>query len=241
VIETARRFLRQRFGSPAMAIALGVLALLTAAQATFSGPEQALGSGFFAILILSAGVVSRDVSSGALQMILARPIRRTSYLYGRYAGILAAYAVFLAVAGTLSILFAFTLPRLLGAPQSGSPPFAAIGRGAASAFLDALLFAAVLLFFSTFLRGYADVLAYFLLSMLLGILPGLGAQLRNSWLTRAGETIRRNVLPNVEWGRLLRGENVLGEPTGRWLLAVTLFLVLAALIFSRREFSYGQD
>ncbi|MGH9366445.1 MAG: ABC transporter permease [Thermoanaerobaculia bacterium] len=240
MIEMVRRFLRQRFGSPAMAIALAVLALLTAVQAAMSDPERALGAGFLALALITAGSVSRDASGGALQMILARPIRRTSYLFGRYLGILTAYAVFLAGACGLTVLFAQTLPKLLRATSDGFS-FVSLGRGAATAMANALLFAAILLFFSTLLSGYADVLAYLLLSIGLGLLPGLGDSLGKPWLRQAGEAIRKNVLPEVEWGEVFRGQNILSEPTGRYVLAVTAFLVLAAVRFSRREFAYGND
>jgi len=242
VIEMVRRFLRQRFGSPAMAIALGVLVLLTAIQAAASDPEQAVGTSFLAILLIAAGSVSKDASGGALQMILARPIRRTAYLFGRYFGILAAYAVTLGAIIGLTLLCARALPAFFG-PRSMTADFsvAALGRGAGAAFLNGILFAAILLFFSTFLGGYADVLGYILLQVLLGAIPALGDLLQKPWLRRAGETLRSNVLPNVEWKEILRGQNVLGEPTGRWAFAVTAFLVLAAVIFSRREFSYGHD
>ncbi|HYR46788.1 MAG TPA: hypothetical protein VER78_07260, partial [Thermoanaerobaculia bacterium] len=90
--EMVRRFLRQKFGSVGMLIALAVLSIVTALQVAATGDASALESGFLALLLLAAGSVSRDASSGALQMILARPIRRVEYLYGRYLGILAAYA-----------------------------------------------------------------------------------------------------------------------------------------------------
>ncbi|MGE5276603.1 MAG: ABC transporter permease [Acidobacteriota bacterium] len=242
MIEMVRRFLRQRFGSPAMAIALGVLVLLTAIQAAVSDPEQAVGTSFLAILLIAAGSVSKDASGGALQMILARPIRRSAYLFGRYVGILAAYAVTLAVIAGLTLLCANLMPALFG-PRNVAADFsvAALGRGAGAAFLNGILFSAILLFFSTFLRGYADVLGYILLQVLLGLAPALGDFLQKPWLRRLGEGLRENILPNVEWKEILRGENVLGEPTGRWVLAVTAFLVLAAVVFSRREFSYGHD
>ena len=52
------------------------------------------GGGYVALIVLAAASVSRDASSGALQMILARPIRRTDYLFGRYLGIVLAFLVF---------------------------------------------------------------------------------------------------------------------------------------------------
>ncbi len=240
MIEMVRRFLRQRFGSPGMAVALAVVALMTAASGAFSDPERALGQGIFAMVLIAAGSVSRDASGGALQMILARPIRRTSYLFGRYLGILAAYAVFLAASTGLMFLFARTLPRLFGG-AAVSLSLASVGRGAAAAMANALLFAAILLFFSTFLGGYADALAYFLLSIVLGLLPGLATSLDRPGLRQAAEKIRENVLPEVDWGAVLRGREILSEPTGRYVFAVTAFLVLAAVVFSRREFAYGHD
>ena len=241
MIEVVRRFLRQRFGSPAMATALGVLALLTAIQAALSSePEKALATGFLAIVLIAAGSVSRDAASGSLQMILARPIRRTSYLFGRYLGILAAYGVFLAGTCGLTVLLATVLPRAFGAASAGISP-SALARGVAAALLNASLFAAILLFFSTFLRGYADVLAYILLSIALQVVPGLGRTLQKPWLATAGDEVRRNVLPEVDWSQVLQGRHVLGEATGQFVLAVVIFLTLAALVFSRREFSYGRD
>jgi hypothetical protein len=48
-------------------------------------------------------------------------------------------------------------------------------------------------------------------------------------------------LPAVSWDSVLRGESVLGAATGRWVFAVTVYLALAAVVFSRRELPYGQE
>src|SRR5262249_1445344 len=77
--------------------------------------------------------------------------------------------------------------------------------------------------------------------IVLGAMPGLGAALRKPWLARAGEILRANILPQVDWSGVLRGQELLKEPMGRWVFAGAAFLAFAALIFSRREFSYGQD
>ena len=70
----------------------------------------------------------------------------------------------------------------------------------------------------------------------------LGQALRKPWLERVSALAQENVLPEVPLGQRPRGP---GRPrrlaTGRWALAVTVFLVAAAVIFSRREFAYGQD
>jgi hypothetical protein len=229
VIEMVRWLLRQKFGSVGVVIALGVLSVLTAFQITAAGAEGVLEpGGFLALLILAAGSVSRDVSSGALQMILARPIRRVEYLLGRYCGILIAYTLYVAVTAVLALALSLALRRVRGAGAVLSA--ASLARGAAG-----------VLFFSTFLRGYGDVLAYLLWTLSLGLPGALAGPLGTPWLSRLGSLARDNLLPRVSWGDVLRGQNVFSSAVGAYVLAVTGYLTLAVLIFSRREFSYGHD
>lgn len=239
--EMVLRFLRQKFGSVGVVIALTVLSLLTALQIAAMGGAAALESGgFVALLIIAAASVSRDSSSGALQMILARPIRRVDYLFGRYCGILLGYAIYLAATAALALAFSPLLGRLLGGENARELGLADLVRGAAGSFLSATLLSALLLFFSTFLRGYGDILAYFLLSLLLGAPEILARPLHMPWLSKVGAAARENILPKVPWQDVLRGENVF-PITGAYVLAVTGYLTLAAWVFSRREFSYGHD
>ncbi|HEY3202550.1 MAG TPA: hypothetical protein VGL03_02710 [Thermoanaerobaculia bacterium] len=240
MIEMIRRFLRQKFENPILAIALAVLALMVAFPIALSGDQRGFQTSILAWIVIAAGSVSKDASTGALQMILARPLRRTDYLFGRYLGVLCASGIFLVVCALLAALFAAALLPALHIPAAPiSPPM--LARGVIGAFLGGVLFSATLLFFSTFLPGYGDVLGYFLLGILFSVLAGLGDTLKKPWMTRAFRTAQENVLPNPNWDEILRGENPLGAATGRWVLAVAVFLLAAALIFSRREFAYGQD
>ena len=240
--EMIRRYLRQKFGSIGIVIALAVFALLEAAQVAATGRTDALESGgLFAILALAAASVSKDASSGALQMILARPIRRVDYLFGRYCGILLAYAAYLFATAALALLLSPLVGKLLGAETAGRLSPGDLVRGAAGSLLSSALFAAVLLFFSTFLRGYGDVLAYFLLSLLLAAPGALSSPLKMPWLSRLGNIARDNILPRVSWSQVLRGKDILAPATGAFVFAVTAYLTFAAWVFSRREFTYGQD
>jgi ABC-type transport system involved in multi-copper enzyme maturation permease subunit len=237
VIEMARRFLRQKLGSPAMLTALGLLALLCMAPLVASGGRSLSGPAVFGLFVIAAASVSRDASSGALQMILARPIRRSDYLIGRLLGIASAFALFLSV----TLVLAFVLPTVLPllAPMPFSLPDAA--RAVGGAFLEGLLVAAVLVFFSTFLPGYADLLGYLLLTLLIQVPGILGQLLQKSSYTRITKVLHDNIQPDVPWAEVLRGENVLRVETGRYGLALTVFVVAALVVFSRREFAYGQD
>jgi hypothetical protein len=163
-------------------------------------------------------------------MILARPIRRTDYLFGRYVGILAAFAVYLLVC----ILFAVIIRAVWA---KGAPPLSAGALAADFGYgtLWAAQIAATLMFFSTFLPGYGDVIAVVVLEALLSIRTNV------AWVQKTAETIRRELLPNVGWGDVFRGEPAALASAGRAVLAGTLFLAAAVIIFSRREFAYGRD
>jgi hypothetical protein len=242
VTEMVRRFLRQRFSNAGMIVALSVLCLIAVPQVIGTGGRAGLWVSTPALFILAAGCVARDASGGALQMILSRPIRRSEYLIGRYLGVLAAFGIFLVAAATLAVVFARGV-----VPAFGSPPipiqFGELLVQFAATFLGGMATAAVILLLSTFLPGYGDVLGCFLLILTpLPAVPELAGQaLGLPALQRAGEWLRQNLLPSLDWSSVLQGQNPLGAPTGRWVLAVVLYLVAALLVFRRREFAYGQD
>jgi len=232
VIEMVRRYVRQKYGSPGLLVALGILALIE----TFTFANGGGRGGFvivpWAIFLLAAGSVSRDVSSGALQMILSRPIRRTEYLFGRYLGILVSYGLFLAV--TSALIFLVVHLTTGSAAEDASPVRLALLAG--DTFATGAFQAAILLMFSTFLPGIADLLGLLVLFLVLHLPPW-----NKTWLRNAADAARENLLPQVSWNEALRGEGILGAATGRWVFALTVYLVLAAVIFSRRELPYGQD
>ena len=238
--EMIRRFLRQKFHSVGVVIALSALALVSAFPLATSGGESGFESGTLALIILAAACVSRDESSGALQMILSRPIRRSEYLLGRFAGVLAGYGAFLLACVGLALLVSRVLPMLTGAPAS-FPPLAGLLRGAAGAFLGAMTMAAPILLLSTFLPGYGDVLGYILLGGVLALPSPVARLFQMPALEKIGTFLRQNLMPDVDWGEVLSGRHLLSEPTGRWLLAVVGYLALADFVFSRREFAYGRD
>jgi ABC-type transport system involved in multi-copper enzyme maturation permease subunit len=237
VTEMVRRFLRQKLGSPAILIVMAAFALLSMIPLVASKGKADTGAGLIVLFVLAAGAVSRDASSGALQMILARPIRRSEYLFGRFLGIAAAFGLFLLVTFVLAIL----MPKILPFLTSADVDAGAIARALAGSFLSGLLVAAMLVFFSTFLPGYADVLALFLSGLLLNVPGVLAGWLKAPWLSRFGTVLNENLSPTVPWDEVLRGDNVLREATGRYALALVAILAAALVVFSRREFAYGQD
>jgi hypothetical protein len=231
MIEMVRRFLRQKFGSVGTVVALLMLSLVELLQLASRGSEAGFQVANWAIFVLAAGAVSRDIASGALQMILSRSIHRTEYLLGRYVGILTAYAVYLLATAGLTLLAVQAIP-------SGAAVLvlSGVARAVVGAFLAGALQAAILLFFSTFLPGIADLLGLLMLYLVLNLPPWKAA-----WLQETARLGRENLTPVVAWDRVLGGEGVLSAATGRWVFAISAYLALATIIFCRRELPYGQD
>ena len=239
MIESARRQLRQRLGSPGVWISLAVLAVLSGFSIGNGQPASFLTT--LAVFVIAGGIVSRDAASGALQLILTRPILRGEYLFGRFLGALVLLAGF--VTAALGITYSMDRVASLAGWSSGGP---LMDWGAAAAatlhdFLAGTLSVAIVLLFSTFLRGIGDVLAYILCGLGLNLLPQLFDTMRKPSLAAGARTLLENVAPNVAWMEIAHGDRFLQAPTGRYFLAVAVYLLAAALIFNRREFSYGAD
>lgn len=238
MIENARRYLGQRLGSIGIVIALTALAILAALPLASGQP-----SGFtstLAVFVMASGIVSRDAASGALQMILSRPILRVEYLLGRFLGALTLFAGFVATA----IVVGFLLDRAaaLAGWNSGGPQFAwtATLQAGLFDFLHGALVIAILLFFSTFLRGMGDVLAYALAGLVLSLLPQIGTSLHRPTLGRVARALMENVSPTLPVGDVLPGR-LFPTATSAYVLAFVAYVFAACVIFNRREFSYGND
>lgn len=228
--EMARRLFRQKLDSAGTAVTLALLALMTALPPILAaGPSR-----WIALLLIAGGLVSRDVSNGSLQMILARPISRTDYLLGRFVGALGGYAAFLVFAGGLGLV----LGRAFGARP---PDPKGIANELAAALLDGALVVATLLFLSTFLPGYGDVVAYFATGIAMSTALSLAQNSGRAGLASAVRIAQGNTLPAVPWDALMDTRRLPLEAVGRWAVALVSYFVLAAVVFSRREFAYGHD
>jgi len=208
-------------------------------------------SGFLA-LFLSVGAISNEVDSGTLHALLARPMRRSQFLLGRWL----AYAVLISiyvVAMTSLVLLAAAVLGDYRAPE----PLPAIGLMV----LAALFLLTLSLLGSTFLptlTNGAVAFTLFGLGWLSGVIETLGAMQKNEALLDLGvymalfvpsDALWRSASYYVQSASILAASGTLGAalpilanapPTpGLVVWGVLYPLVLlasATYIFSRRDF-----
>jgi ABC-type transport system involved in multi-copper enzyme maturation permease subunit len=237
--ETVRRRMMNLF--VVAYIALLAMVGLTASRAQAPAAVWPAFVTLFAIVV-SARLIGPEFSSGTLQLILVKPIGRSTYLLSRVAGVSLVVCIAIGVAAA---------GEMVGrAVWEGGHGVAEVGVAAIHAALRALLTASLLAFFGSVTRAYYHVAIYFSLmiglEMTIGIMNVVrtartgfagwlaGVLASNLWIVRGTEWVLQNLFP---------------EPPPRlqasWLLMVAsnaaVALVLACLCFRRREVPYGAD
>ena len=232
IAETVRRHVTNVFY---IAFIL-LLVMIGFGVASFNTPGAVWPSliGLLAI-ITGAGLIGPEFSSGTLQLIVSRPLRRSTYLLSRVAGVV----IIVAVAATLAFLSESATRLLRG---SNLVPAAILVNLLAAS----LSTCALLAFFGSISKAYFNVGIYLFLQVSFSAIEGILALVR--WRGGAmGEFLRAN--PEFETGvaavsQLLFPEVIPRFDTG-WLIKVLLVsttaLVLACIVFSRREVPYGAD
>lgn len=238
IAETVRRHLTSTF--------FLLYAMFAVAMAFIMGRYQSTPGGWHGLMALlvyitGAQLIGPEFSSGTLQLILARPINRSTYLLSRYTGVITSIWLFVAVGFAAEIV-----GRLSGGKSIewwSVVPSLNVG-------VEAMLTCALLVLFGTFLRSYMNVALYVLLNITLTVavsainqlksgMPGLIGALarffeRHPEIGAAISWIERNVYPD--------------RPPAfdrSWLMLIlsnsALALLIACLIFRRREVPYGAD
>lgn len=224
---------RQRLTSPVRMAILAMLSLMPLLGVAFMpGAGLALlGGAQGLILTLGAGMIGQDLSSGVLQLLFARRLRRPEYVVSRWLGVGAA-------AAAISLLQLAIACALLA------------GRGAVPTAQDILMFgggrvlesfggAAVLAFFSSLIGGFGDLGIYLLVNLGAGIVQMAGQVKQWLWLARAGAEISAALTPTIDLVRLVTVAPMPWYPIVSFASTVVLCLALAIVVVNRRELSYA--
>jgi ABC-type transport system involved in multi-copper enzyme maturation permease subunit len=195
------------------------------------------GFGAMIAIFVGVGLIHKEVERRTIQTILSKPVRRTEFLLGKYAGMVATLWLQLAV-----MALAFTIVSFATDAPVGAGHVAALGLAGVE---FALLLGVATLFssFTTPMLASLFSAGFYVVGHLTRNLRELGAQSGVPSVERATAAIHR-ILPDLE-SLNLSVQAVHGLPIAAaevWLpvvyaaLYVSVLLTLASFIFERRDF-----
>jgi ABC-type transport system involved in multi-copper enzyme maturation permease subunit len=222
--ETVRRHLT----SIAFWSYVAFMAIVAFGTAKFNSAAAAWPS-FVALLAIITGSapIGPEFSSGTLQLILVKPVTRSAYLLSRVAGVFAAVCAAALVP---------CLAELAGRAVFSQPLHAnVIGTMLVNVAVDSFFTIALLTFFGSFTRAYFNVALFIVLQVGLAMSLAITMASRNlPALATVLEEVSRNLFPDPPQAL-----------DRQWTLLVlsnaAVALVLACLIFRKREVPYGAD
>lgn len=188
-------------------------------------------------VFVGIGLVSKEIERRTIYTIMARPISRSEFILGKYAGL--ALTLLVTIAVMLAVFLAVL--RMVQAPVRW-----ALVQAVALMGVEALLVTALALFFSTFTTATLSAimtLGLYVIGHLTGDLKGL-AEKSQSEAVQAVTTALYYLIPNLELFNV-KGPAAHGQPIGLAYLALgtaygaaylTLLLAAACLVFQRRDF-----
>jgi ABC-type transport system involved in multi-copper enzyme maturation permease subunit len=223
---------RQRLASPIRVVILALMVLLPPSLvAVVRGLGlSALGDGFPIALLFAVGMIGQDVSSGVLQLILARPVRRADYVMSRWIAV--------SLGASAASVVQIGLAWAFMAARASAPPVSVIASFAAGREIEIFGVAATMALLSTLIGGVGDLAVYVLLNVLGGVVGMIGQFRQSSALMWVGHEIGSLVRPEVEVAQIVAGATS-WFAIATYASNLTLCLLVAMLVMNRKELSYA--
>lgn len=193
--------------------------------------------GIIIAIFLGIGLVTKEIDRRTIYTVLARPVGRARFIVGKYLGLALTLAI------NVTILFAVFLATLL---LTGVPVHGGLLLAIELMFVEFLLVTAMALFLSTFssstLSAIMTLGAYFI-GHLAGDLVGIAEKSESPMIKGVIKGVYY-AFPNLELFNV-KGQAASGieigwfyalSVTGYGLLYAAILLVVACVVFQRREF-----
>jgi ABC-type transport system involved in multi-copper enzyme maturation permease subunit len=207
----------------------------------------------FLTIMLSVGSVSSEIESGILHSIITRPVKRSSYILGKYLGIallIVSYSVLLYL-GLILIYWAIT-PNLIASFNLGM-----ILKGLFFFILEPLAILSLSIFSSTSFKTLGSgifVIAIYILGLLGGILEQVDVLIDNDVVNSLGifsslispfDVIYRELISNFFSGTgftnpflnvFSHGDMTSGSTPSSWMLLYVFVYIIGLILLSIRKF-----
>lgn len=226
-------FWRQRLMSPIRMVLLGGMLVVPLLGVTFihGAGLSILGDSMGLVLVFAVGMIGQDVSSGVLQLLFARPMRRPEYVWSRW------FATSLAAAGVGVVQVALAVAIL--SAHGAAPPAQDAALFAAQRVLECFGLAAVFALLSSLVGGVGDLGLFFLGSFGGGIIEMGGGALQQPVMARAGRELAGFMFPKLDLTQVVSTSPLPLFPIASYLSTVAICLALAMVVVNRKELSYA--
>ncbi|MBI1798033.1 MAG: ABC transporter permease subunit [Candidatus Eisenbacteria bacterium] len=225
-------FWMQRLTSPIRVVLLGLaFGIPLLAIGAMNAGLTALGDSAGLTMIFAVGMIGQDLSSGVLQLLFARPVRRAEYVFSRWIAVGAA-------AGAVGLVQTAIAGALMAAHGS-APPATEFALFAVQRVLECFGVAAVFTLLSTLIAGVGD-LAFYFVGSITSAVGGLVAQSQH-WtiVVRAADELDKFLSPKLPLAQMINASPFQFTPLVSYLSTVSLCLVLAIVVMNRKELSYA--
>ena len=167
-----------------------------------------------------------------LQLLFARPLRRSEYVLSRWIGIAALVSVIIVIQIAIGVA---ALAARGATPDS---------KEALMMIADNIAFAvglsAVIVMFSTFIGGIADLGLLLLSYLITNLISVVGSAAKVSALTRAADELKTFLAPRLDLsGWVLDHGPVSWLAIVSYFSSITLCLLIAIMVMNRKELSYA--
>lgn len=235
--------LRRHFAHLGYISALLILIVIVALTSAIGSPQAPYEMISLFAMIAGCQLIGPEFSSGTLQLILSKPIGRSDYLLARVVGVV------LAIWVAIVVMFGSDVVGRLIAEK----PIvwrAALAAALVSA-LKVLFVCSLLALLGSFSRSYVNIGIYIAAQILFPMISGLLGMMRNAAsgeMAVIGAFLREH--PGILEGLAKVNYNLFPDapmiPFDRnWIVMMlcnsSVALLLACVIFSRREVPYGAD
>ncbi len=234
-----RTTLRERVAAPGRWVGVLLLLIWPAILMAFMHTEQertAIGSAFaffetFVVWVAGAGLIGEDISSGTILLVLARPVRRSAYVFSKWLALTALAATMMVLQAVITGVVAWKL----GAPAD----LAFLVRGAAISAVGAAGSAAVLVVFSVVAGNAKEMGGAMLTYAALSLLRVLAMTRGWSRVAALAESASGLLMPSLKIHAAFAGTGVNWGALGAFAFVTCASLTLAVVILNRRQLSYA--
>ncbi len=180
--------------------------------------------------ILGAGIIGRDLSTGVLQLIFVRPVKRSEYVINKYLAL---------AAGTAAIaLLQWALFLTFGRPDK---PGLELLCGVLEFVLLAFGVSAGVIFLSSLVSGLGDLGILFLTYVSTQLVGFLGAKFQMPALNRMAGEVMGVFFPSIDLVGTFLHRTISWFSITSYFSSIALCLAVAMLVVNRREISYASN